>query len=170
MSAIRRHALLSSAFFVAAPGTIAGLVPYLLTRWEAHDWASARLAARAVGATLVAVGLGALVHSFSRFVTEGRGTPAPVAPPATLVVHGLYKYVRNPMYVAILMLVTGQALWLGRFVLLGYAAVLWVMFHLFVVLYEEPKLRRTFGASYDDYQARVGRWWPVASGFRLRMK
>jgi protein-S-isoprenylcysteine O-methyltransferase Ste14 len=155
-----RNAVVSTLFFVAAPGTVAFLIPFLLTRWESHDWHAATIPARLVGATLFAGGAGALVHSFYRFVVEGRGTPAPVAPPTALVVRGLYGYVRNPMYVAILMIVIGQALWFGRFILLGYAAGLWVTFHLFVVSYEEPKLGRVFGASYEAYRSKVGRWVP----------
>ena len=155
-----RDAALSAVFFVIAPGTVAGLIPYVLTRWESHNWYGATIPARVSGAVLIAAGLGGLLHAVFRFVTEGRGTPAPVMPPTTLVVHGLYRYVRNPMYVAIVTLIIGQALWLGRFILLGYAAVAWLAFHLFVVLYEEPKLRRTFGPPYDDYRTRVRRWWP----------
>ena len=156
----------STLFFVAAPGTVAGVVPYLLTRWQAHNWYAATVPARTVGALLLVAGLAALVTCFHRFVAEGRGTPAPVAPPKTLVVHGLYRYVRNPMYVGVLLSVIGQALLLGRFILLGYAGMLWLMFHIFVTLYEEPTLRQTFGASYDTYQAGVPRWWPRVTGWR----
>lgn len=155
-----KNAIFSTLFFVAAPGTVACLIPFLLTRWESHDWYAATVPARLVGAALLVAGAGALVHSFYRFVVEGRGTPAPVAPPTELVVRGLYGYVRNPMYVAILMIVVGQGLWLGRFILLGYAAGLWLTFHLFVVSYEEPKLGRMFGASYRAYRATVNRWVP----------
>lgn len=151
----------TALFFFIGPGTVAGLVPYWLTRWEAHNWYAATIPARTAGAALLVLGLAALAACFRRFVVEGRGTPAPIRPPATLVVHGLYRRVRNPMYVALLMIVTGQALLLGRFILLGYAAVLWLAFHLFVVLYEEPRLRRSFGAAYDEYRSRVRRWWPT---------
>lgn len=157
--------ILTILFFFVGPGTGAGLIPYWLTRWEAHNWYAATIPARIVGVALIAAGLAALVNSFYLFVAEGRGTPAPVMPPTELVVHGLYRYVRNPMYVALVMIVTGQALLLGRFILLAYAAVLWVVFHLFVVLYEEPKLRRTFGPSYEAYRAAVPRWWPRPTPF-----
>jgi len=157
--------LLTVVFFFIAPGTVAGLIPYWLTRWESHNWYAATIPARLVGAALIAAGLAALINSFYRFVMEGRGTPAPVMPPTALVVRGLYRYVRNPMYVALLTIVIGEALLLGRFVLLGYAAALWVLFHLFVVLYEEPKLRRTFGPFYDAYRAEVPRWWPRVKPF-----
>jgi protein-S-isoprenylcysteine O-methyltransferase Ste14 len=150
----------SAIFFVLAPGTVAGLVPYLLTRWERHDWYGWTVPARVVGALLLVGGLAALVECFRRFATEGRGTPAPIAPPQTLVVHGLYRHVRNPIYVALLTIVAGEALLLGRFVLLGYAVVLWLLFTAFVILYEEPKLRATFGVAYARYRATVPRWVP----------
>src|SRR5688572_30278426 len=99
-----RLSAFSILFFLVAPGTVAGLIPYLLTRWEPHNWYAATMPARTSGTLLVVGGLAALVECFRRFVAEGRGTPAPVAPPTTLVVRGLYRHVRNPMYVAILMI------------------------------------------------------------------
>jgi len=158
--------LFTLLFFFIAPGTVAVLIPYWLTRWQPHNWYAATIPARLAGLALIAAGLAALINSFYRFVTEGRGTPAPVMPPTELVVRGLYRYVRNPMYVVLLMIVIGEALLLGRFILLGYALALWVNFHLFVMLYEEPKLRRTFGRSYDDYRAAVPRWWPRRKPFK----
>ena len=113
----------SIIFFCAAPGTVAGLIPYWLTRWESHNWHAATIPARTLGIALVAIGLVVVAHSFYHFVVEGHGTPAPAAPPTTLVVQGFYRFVRNPMYVALLMLIFGQALLLGRFILMGYAAV-----------------------------------------------
>ena len=101
-----------------------------------------------------------LLDSFGRFALLGLGTPAPVAPPRHLVVSGLYRRVRNPMYVAVLALVLGQALLLGHAVLLEYAAAAWAGFHLFVLLYEEPTLRRSFGAEYERFCANVPRWIP----------
>ena len=147
-------------FFFAAPGTIAGLVPYLLTRWQPHNWYAATIPARMAGGLLLAAGLAALLACFRRFVVEGRGTPAPIVAPERLVVRGLYRHVRNPMYVAVLAIIAGQALLLGRFILLGYAAVMWLAFHLFVLGYEEPTLRETFGGSYDAFRAAVPRWLP----------
>lgn len=163
MSDRRSIGILTILFFFIAPGTAAGLIPYLLTRWEIHDWHGATVPARIVGFALFAGGLSALIECFRRFVVVGHGTPAPVQPPTHLVVTGLYRYVRNPIYVALLMIVTGEALLLGRFILLGYAVALWLIFHMFVVLYEEPKLRRTFGTSYEEYRATVPRWLPRRS-------
>ena len=117
------------------PGTVAGLIPWLLTGWEAHDtWPPLRI----VGVFLIVAGAGVLLHAFLRFVVEGIGTPAPVAPTQHLVVGGLYRYVRNPMYLAVAATIVGQALALGQPVLLAYAAVFAVVVYVFVRLYEEP--------------------------------
>jgi protein-S-isoprenylcysteine O-methyltransferase Ste14 len=110
----------SALFFAVAPGVIAGLVPWLLTGWETGDpWLPLQIA----GAVLVLAGGGVVVHAFARFVIEGLGTPAPVAPPERLVVGGLYRYVRNPMYLAVGAAILGQALLLGQYGLLIYLAV-----------------------------------------------
>jgi protein-S-isoprenylcysteine O-methyltransferase Ste14 len=109
---------------------------------------------------LVVAGVGVLLHAFGRFVAEGLGTPAPVAPTRELVVGGLYRYVRNPMYLAVLAVILGQALALGQPVLLPYAAAVGAAFVAFVHWYEEPTLARRFGASYQAYRRAVPGWWP----------
>jgi protein-S-isoprenylcysteine O-methyltransferase Ste14 len=101
-----------------------------------------------------------LVSAFIRFVVEGLGTPAPAAPTAYLVVGGLYGYVRNPMYLAVLAAVVGQALLLWQPVLLLYGAIVAAAFVVFVVGYEQPTLRRTFGSEYEAYRRAVPGWWP----------
>src|SRR5829696_1907097 len=116
-------ALGSVVFFALAPGVVAGLVPWWLTGWRAGTLPAWWLPLRAAGAVLLVAGAGVLVHSFARFVSEGLGTPAPLAPTRELVVGGLYRYVRNPMYLAVLAAIVGQGLLLGRLVLLAYAAV-----------------------------------------------
>ncbi len=98
-------ALGSAAFLVAAPGVVAGLVPWLLTGWRSSDPPAA---VAALGALMVVVGVGVLLHAFGRFVVEGRGTPAPIAPTERLVVDGMYRYVRNPMYLAVPALIFGH--------------------------------------------------------------
>ena len=98
--------------------------------------------------------------TIARFAWEGHGTPAPVAPTRTLVVSGFYRFVRNPMYVAILALVFGQAIFFASPALFAYGCVLWICFHAFVVLYEEPTLEHKFGDTYVAYRAGVHRWWP----------
>lgn len=158
------------AFFVVAPGTLAGWIPYAITNWRVRSsWAG--IPGRIAGGVLLTAGAAALIDSFRRFVFEGRGTPAPVAPPRELVVSGLYQYVRNPMYVAVVSAIVGQALLFGSIELLAYSALVWLMFHTFVMLYEEPVLRRKFGDSYDVYRRNVPRWrprltaWPAATRF-----
>lgn len=144
-------------FLVLAPGLVAGLVPWWLTRWRAEDvWLPLRIA----GLLLLVAGVGALLHAFARFVVEGLGTPAPVAPTERLVVGGLYRYVRNPMYLAVVATIVGQALLLGRPVLLAYAAAFGAAVAAFVRWYEEPTLRRRFGEEYEAYRRAVPPWWP----------
>jgi protein-S-isoprenylcysteine O-methyltransferase Ste14 len=152
-----RAAAGSLVFLVVAPGVAAGLVPWLLTGWDSNE-PPAVLAA--VGAVLVAAGVAVLLHAFARFVIEGIGTPAPVAPPEHLVVGGLYRYVRNPMYVAVTTTIVGQAALLGRPWLLLYAALFLATTATFVRLYEEPVLQQRFGTEYEAYRAGVPAWRP----------
>ena len=151
----------STVFFVVGPGIVVGLVPWLLTDgWQVREplpyWAPMRL----IGVMLLTAGLIALIQAFWRFVVEGLGTPVPVAAPDRLVVGGLYRYVRNPMYVAALAIIVGQALALGQLGLLLYAAALWLSTAAFVRYYEEPTLTRRFGADYEAYRRSVPAWWP----------
>ncbi len=150
----------SVAFFVLAPGVVAGLVPWWLTGWRVQEPLPYWAPLRAVGAALIAGGALVLVHAFARFVVEGAGTPAPVAPTERLVVGGFYRYVRNPMYVAVVATIVGQALVLGQPVLLLYGAAVGAAMGAFVRWYEEPVLRRQFGAGYDAYRQAVPGWWP----------
>jgi protein-S-isoprenylcysteine O-methyltransferase Ste14 len=143
---------------VAAPGVVAGLVPYGLTGWERDSGVSTVLVGG--GWLLVAAGLAALLPSFARFALQGRGTPAPVAPTERLVVTGLYRHVRNPMYLAVGALILGQWLILGRPVLLLYAALFGAVVFAFVRGYEEPALTRQFGEEYAVYRRAVPGWWP----------
>src|SRR4051812_11676281 len=113
-----RPAAGSALFFALAPGVVAGAVPWWLTGWDAEPAGAGR---RALGVVLVVAGAAVLIHAFARFVREGIGTPAPIAPTRHLVVGGLYRWIRNPMYVAVVSCVMGQALVLGRDVLWVYA-------------------------------------------------
>jgi protein-S-isoprenylcysteine O-methyltransferase Ste14 len=115
---------------------------------------------RAAGAILVTTGVVVLLSAFARFVTEGVGTPAPIAPTERLVVGGLYRYVRNPMYLAVASTIVGQALLLGRPILLLYAATFAVTVVAFVRGYEEPTLRDRYGDEYELYRRAVPGWWP----------
>lgn len=160
----RTTALFGSALFlVLAPGTIAGLVPWLIVRWPA-PLPNATLAT--LGGLIVALGAGLLVECFSRFALQGRGTPAPVAPPQRLIVTGAYRHVRNPMYVAVVSLILGQAALFASLPLVIYGAVMWAGFHAFVLGYEEPTLRRQFPRDYAAFFAAVPRWIPRLTPWR----
>ena len=116
---------------------------------------------------VIVVGVPVLVDSFARFALKGLGTPAPVFPTQHLVVSGLYRYVRNPVYVAVLAVILGQGLLFGDVRVLEYGVLVWIAFHLFVLLYEEPTLRRSFGAEYENFCANVGRWIPRLSAWHI---
>jgi protein-S-isoprenylcysteine O-methyltransferase Ste14 len=147
----------SSVFMGLAPGTVAGLVPWWLTGWHAgHWWPAVRVA----GIVPLLLGAGVLVHAFARFVIDGMGTPAPVAPTERLVVGGLYRHVRNPMYVAVVAAIAGQALLLGRPVLLVYGLLAGAVMWAFARWYEEPALSGRFGEEYERYRATVPGWVP----------
>jgi protein-S-isoprenylcysteine O-methyltransferase Ste14 len=150
----------SALFFVVAPGTVVGAVPWLLTGWRVQDPLPYWTPLRVVGAVLLIAGVAVAAQAFVRFVVEGLGTPVPVAAPERLVVGGLYRYVRNPMYVALLVALVGEALLLGQLSLVAYAAVVCVITNLFVRFYEEPALRRRFGDQYEAYRRAVPGWWP----------
>jgi protein-S-isoprenylcysteine O-methyltransferase Ste14 len=156
----------SVLFFSLAPGIVAGVIPWWLTRWQMRKplpyWAPLRV----VGLLLIGIGAVVLVHAFVRFVVEGAGTPAPVAPTERLVVGGLYRHVRNPMYLAVVSIIVGQALALGQPALLTYGLGVWVVFAAFVKLYEEPVLRRRYGAYYDAYRRAVPAWLPRLHAWR----
>jgi protein-S-isoprenylcysteine O-methyltransferase Ste14 len=152
-----RAAAGSLVFLALAPGVAAGLVPWLLTDWDSTD---PPLALELAGGALIAMGAAVLLHAFGRFVVEGIGTPAPVAPPRHLVVGGLYRYVRNPMYVAVAATIIGQAALLGRPGLLLYAVAFMAVVAAFVHGYEEPVLSERFGADYEAYRRNVPAWWP----------
>jgi protein-S-isoprenylcysteine O-methyltransferase Ste14 len=152
-----RAAIGSLVFLAAAPGVVAGLLPWLITSWSVHDWS---LPVRLLGGLLIAAGSAFLIAAFVRFVVDGVGTPAPVAPTERLVVSGAYRYVRNPMYLAVASLIVGQALLLGQASLLIYAMAFALAVSAFVRGYEEPTLARRFGEQYEAYRRHVPRWRP----------
>jgi protein-S-isoprenylcysteine O-methyltransferase Ste14 len=160
LAARRRRAVVGTAVMAVGPFTVAGVVPWLLTRWEVRHPVPGGLSARVLGALLVGGGAVVLTRSFVRFVTEGVGTPAPIAPPENLVVGGLYRHVRNPMYLAMAAAVAGHALVLGQPKLLLYPMIAAVPVAAFVRFYEEPALARRFGAAYEEYRRNVPAWIP----------
>ena len=150
----------SAIFLVLAPGFVAGMVPWWISHWRVEAPFLGLPLLRFVGGVLLAVGAIGLLDSFGRFAIQGVGTPAPVFPTQHLVVTGLYRYVRNPMYVAVVSTILGQGVILGNVELLEYGALVWFLFHLFVLVYEEPTLRAGFGSEYTAYCADVPRWIP----------
>ncbi|HCB06443.1 MAG TPA: isoprenylcysteine carboxylmethyltransferase family protein [Nocardioides sp.] len=159
-----RAALGTLVFFVLAPGGNAVLVPWLITGWD--DPYSGLLGV--LGIALIVAGTAVVVASFVQFVVEGRGTPAPVAPTEELVVGGLYRYVRNPMYVGVASAIAGQALLFRSVGVTVWLIVFLVAVIGFVKGYEEPRLAEQFGASYDRYRAAVPGWWPRITPYRTR--
>jgi protein-S-isoprenylcysteine O-methyltransferase Ste14 len=153
-------ALGSFVFFWIAPAAVAGWIPWMITRWRMQPSVWGAAATRWLGAALIVAGAVVVIECFVRFALKGLGTPAPVLPTRRLVVSGLYRYVRNPMYVGVVTAIVGQALLFGSPALLVYAGVVWLAFTAFVMLYEEPTLVRQFGPSYETYRRNVRRWWP----------
>lgn len=156
----------SAVFLVLAPGTFVGFVPWWISRWQVRPAFLGFVGFRVMGVLLIVAGIPVLLDSFGRFALQGIGTPSPVFPPQHLVVGGFYRFVRNPMYVAVVSMVLGQALLLGSVDVLVYGLIAWVGVHLFVIGYEEPTLRRSFGAEYETYCANVRRWIPRLSPWR----
>jgi protein-S-isoprenylcysteine O-methyltransferase Ste14 len=150
----------SFVFLQLAPGVVAGLAPWWISGWRMQPPFFGLAFVRALGIALIVLGTPLLLDSFARFALQGLGTPAPVLPTEHLVVSGLYRCVRNPMYVGVLWIIAGQGLLLGNVRLLGYGALVWLAFYVFVIAYEEPTLRRTFGAEYERFCANVPRWIP----------
>jgi protein-S-isoprenylcysteine O-methyltransferase Ste14 len=148
-------ALRAFSFFLIAPGSIVGLVPWLITGDVTRR---VGIAGEVIAIALFAVGMSILIWCFRDFVVRGLGTPAPYDPPKRLVVAGLYRYTRNPMYVGIDLALVGESLWRWSASLLLYTAVVSVAFHLRVLFYEEPRLTELFGEEFTRYKAGVPRW------------
>ncbi len=144
-------------FTVLVPGTVAVVIPRYLLGVGAH----AAIPFGLIGVLPIALGAACYLRCAWDFASAGRGTPAPIDPPKVLVVRGLYRVVRNPMYVGVLLILLGESVLFASATLLGYALLAWVVVHLFVVFYEEPTLRKKFGASYEDYCKTVPRWIPL---------
>jgi protein-S-isoprenylcysteine O-methyltransferase Ste14 len=156
----------TTGFLVLAPGFFVALVPYWISHWRLQPPLLGFTPFRILGVLMLAAGLPVLFESFARFALQGLGTPAPVFPTQHLIVKGFYRYVRNPMYVAVVSMVLGQGLLLGNLHLLVYGFGAWLVAFLFVVTYEEPTLRRSFDTEYETYRANVPRWIPRLTPWR----
>jgi len=162
-------AILGSAMFlVVAPGIVAGYVPWRISRWQVATALPGTFVFRMMGWVLIAAALAVLLDSFARFALQGLGTPAPIFPTRHLVVSGLFRHVRNPMYVAVVSLILGQGLLFGNVSVLAYGVAVWVGFNLFVLIYEEPTLRNTYGSEYEEFCAHVPRWIPRLRPWKRR--
>jgi protein-S-isoprenylcysteine O-methyltransferase Ste14 len=150
----------SAIFLFVAPGTVAGYVPWLIGGWRVHAPFFGFTTLRAVGGLLLCAGTVLLLETFLRFALQGIGTPAPIFPTKHLVVTGSYRFVRNPMYVAVISFILGQGLIFGDLWVFVYGLCCWLAMHLFVLIYEEPTLRRTFPADYTAFNNHVPRWIP----------
>jgi protein-S-isoprenylcysteine O-methyltransferase Ste14 len=152
-------ALKTLIFSILVPGTVAGVIPWLLLQGPGgvvllfpSIWI--------IGFLPLLLGVGLYLWCAGAFTFIGKGTPAPIDAPKVLVVEGPYRWVRNPMYIAVLSVVIGEAILFRSFLLVGYALLVVGVVHLFVVFVEEPSLRRQFGASYETYLRTVSRWLP----------
>ncbi len=152
-------------FLLVAPGVVAGLIPWLISDWRWYDWGGAAWAVVPIGGITIIAGVAFLLHAFALFAVH-RGTPAPVAPTKMLVVTGVYRFVRNPMYLAVLMIILGQALVFGSWWLVLYAVIVLAAVLTFVKGYEEPTLTRAYGEQYLEYRRNVPGWWPRLSPWR----
>jgi protein-S-isoprenylcysteine O-methyltransferase Ste14 len=153
-----RAAAGSAVFLILAPGVVIGLLPWVITGWQ--QGTARPTSMLAAGAVLTVASCGVLLQAFGQFVIEGIGTPAPPAPTRQLVTRGLYRYVRNPMYLAVLAAICGQVLILDRPILLLYALIVAMAFVAFVRLYEQPALTHRYGAQYREYCQQVPAWLP----------
>jgi protein-S-isoprenylcysteine O-methyltransferase Ste14 len=151
------RAVTYAALFI---GLVLIYVPARLISWSGIDRPAAIEVPQLAGMVLGAAGAAVALWCIFTFVSIGRGTPAPFDPPRRLVIQGPYRFVRNPMYIGAGLALAGAALFYESLPLLGYTGLFFLATHIFVVWYEEPTLRRTFGQEYEAYCREVRRWWP----------
>lgn len=153
-------ALKSLFFTLVLPGSVTLLIPYLLLNSVTEPILNGFGPFRFLGLLPILIGAAILLRCIWDFAVTGHGTVAPIDPPKTLVIRGFYRYVRNPIYVGVLLVLLGEAVLFESLRLLIYALAVLLIFHLFVVFDEEPTLRQRFGADYEVYLHSVGRWIP----------
>lgn len=150
----------SALFALLVPGTVAGVIPYWIASSTERNIPAWYAPWSSVGWVPILSGLAVLLWCTADFARKGQGTPAPIDPPKNLVINGLYRCVRNPMYVGVLSILLGEWILAPSIPLLVYAMIIGLMFHAFIVFYEEPVLRRKFGSAYEGYCRQVNRWAP----------
>lgn len=159
MQAIPSLVIRNLIFTVLQPGVVAGLVPWYLAKDKFREAFNASFQLYHYGgALLFLIGFAILLHCIYRFIVEGLGTISPADPTTRLVVKGLYRFSRNPMYVGVMMMLIGEATFTASSNLWIYSGCIFLAFHLFILLVEEPRLRKDFGEAYDVYCQRVRRW------------
>lgn len=156
----RADFLRNLTFVVLVPGVVGGLIPWLITGYRGYDWGRFDEVLGVIACGLIIGGVFVLLSGVWRFATDGRGTPSPTAPAQRLVIAGPYRYVRNPMYIAVGAVIAGQALLCFSWPIVGYLVAFTAAVIAFVLLYEEPSLARTFGTEYEEYRRTVPRWIP----------
>ena len=149
--------LKNTFFTILQPGIVAILVPYLVYAYIPNEFSSGP-AIRGIGVLFLCLGVLILFWCIWSFIHLGKGTISPADPTTSLVHKGLYKYSRNPMYLGVTAMLIGEALVWNSISLLIYSIIVWGLFHLFVIYFEEPRLKRDFGDSYLEYLAKVRRW------------
>ena len=154
-------------FLLVAPGTVVGLVPWWISHWIIRPPFFGLRIFQVLGVLLILAGTPAVLDSFARFAWQGLGTPAPIFPTQQLVVSGFYRYVRNPMYVGLVRVIVGQGLLFADLRLFYYVAAVWLATHIFVITYEEPTLRRTYGVEYELFCSHVPRWIPRLTPWKV---
>lgn len=146
-------------FTILQPGIVAGVIPYYLAKDKFRETVASSIGMQQyLGLLVFVVGFVIMLHCIYRFMVEGKGTLSPADSTKQLVVKGLYKFSRNPMYVGVMLILIGEVLFCGTMNLLIYAAFVFVAFNLFVVFREEPRLKRDFGEGYEAYSRKVRRW------------
>ena len=146
-------------FTILQPGIVVFLVPYLLIRNRPFDYSGMFSALPMLGIVLFLIGLIIMLECIARFGWQGKGTLSPADPTRNLVVRGLYRYSRNPMYVGVILQLIGISLCFGFTSLWIYTGLVFLAFNLFIVFVEEPRLRRDFGQEYAAYTQQVRRWF-----------
>jgi protein-S-isoprenylcysteine O-methyltransferase Ste14 len=154
------RAIVYAALFI---GFVLVYLPARFLSWSGIVAPATTGPAQVAGIMLVTIGTAIALWCVFTFVFIGKGTPAPFDPPRKLVIRGPYRFVRNPMYIGAGMTLAGAALYYQSLSILFYTGLFFLVTHLFVVLYEEPTLRRTFGDEYEAYCRRTTRWWPTRS-------
>lgn len=145
-------------FTILQPGIVTGLVPWLILKEQKYEWHTSLTLWQYSGLIFFLAGLLIMLLCIARFAFEGKGTLSPLDPTKKLVIAGLYKYSRNPMYVGVMLILAGEIFFFQSFSLLLYSVIIFCAFHAFIVFREEPRLLQDFGEEYKSYKSTVRRW------------